>query len=167
MKELIYDILCHANVPRTEAELAANANIDLPALKSALEELKAEARVAITKKGKFAIPEKLNLIPAKAAFLHNGAAVARPLNGGDQLRIDDSRLRPMPEDLMLVRSTGERSCQIETICRRARTSLAAFVRIERSKKQQRGGRDFERIFPQIPICSTASEIPDNHPRKTS
>ena len=152
MKELIYDILCHANVPRTEAELAAGANIDLPVLKAALDDLMAEARVTITRKGKFAIPEKLNLIPARAAFLHNGTAVARPLDGSEQLRIDDGRLRPMPEDLLLVRSTGDRSCQIDSICRRARTSLAAFVRIERSKKQHRGGLDFERVRASAVPC---------------
>ena len=54
MKELIYDILCHANVPRTEAELASNANAALPEVKEALEALKAEGRAAVTKKGKFA-----------------------------------------------------------------------------------------------------------------
>lgn len=152
MKELIYDILCHANVPRTEAELAANASCDLPALKAALDELRAEARVAVTKKGKFAIPEKLNLVPAKAAFLHNGAAVARPLDGGDQLRIDDGCLRPMPEDLLLVRPSGDRSCQIDTICSRGRTSLAAFVRIERSKNHRKVNRDFERVRASAVPC---------------
>lgn len=152
MKELIYDILCNTNVPRTEAELAAYANIDLPALKAVLEELKAEGRAAVTKKGKFATPEKLNLLPARAAFLHNGAAVARPLDGSEQLRIDDGKLRPMPEDLILVRSTGDRTCQIESICTRARTSLAAYVRIERSKKQRKGDREFERVRASAVPC---------------
>ena len=152
MKELIYDILCHANVPRTEAELAVSANIDPATLKAALTELQAEGRAAVTKKGKFAIPVKLNLVPAKAAFLHNGAAVARPLDGSEQLHIDDGRLRPMPEDLILVRPTGDRSCQIESICARARTSLAAFVRIERSKKQRRGDREFERVRASAVPC---------------
>lgn len=152
MKERIYDILRHSNVPRTEAELATLPEVELPKLHSALAELQSEARIAVTKKGKFAIPEKLHLIAARAAFLHNGTAVARPLDGSEQLRIDDGRLRPMPDDLLLVRSTAEHCCAIESICHRARNSLSAFVRIERSKKQHKSGIRFDRIRATAVPC---------------
>lgn len=152
MKEIIYEILRGANVPRTEAELAHASGLDLESLRAAIAELRRAGRAAISKKGKYALPEKLGLIACRAAFLHNGAAVARPLNGGDQLRIQDGRLRPMPEDCILVRPLGDQICTLEEICMRARGSLAAFVRIERSRGKTRGGRGFERTNATAVPC---------------
>lgn len=151
MKEIIFDILSNANVPRTEAELAAATGGDPKLIRTAIEELKSEARIAVSKKGKYAPPAKLGLIAGRAAFLHNGTAVFRPLDGSEQLRIDEGKLRPLPDDMLLVRRTGEKSCAIETICRRARHSLAAFVRIEHGRKQRRGN-DFERVRATAVPC---------------
>ena len=148
MKEMILDILASANVPRAEAELAAAAGLSAAQLKPILEELLCEARVAVSRKGKYALPEKLGLIAGRAAFLHNGSAVCCPLDGSEQLRIENGRLRPMPDDLLLARRLNERSCAIERICCRTRTSLAAFVRIERSRSR----RDMERIRASAVPC---------------
>lgn len=151
MKEIIYEILRSANVPRTEAELCAAANTDAISLRAALDELKYEGRAAVSKKGKYAVPEKLGLTACRAAFLHNGTAVARPLNGIGQLRIEEGRLKPMPDDVILVRALDERICILEEICHRARGSLAAFVRIER-RRSKRGGHDFERVIATAIPC---------------
>lgn len=152
MKEIIYEILQHANVPRTEAELAAAAGADISILHAAIEELKTEARIAVSKKGKYALPEKLGLVAGRAAFLHNGTAVVRPTDGSAQLRVDDGRLRPMPDDLVLARKTGENSCAIETICSRGRRSLAAFVRIEHNRGKQRRSGDIDRMRASAVPC---------------
>jgi len=148
MKETIYEILADANVPRTEVEIAARAGVTVSQLKPLLAELMSEARIAVSRKGKYAMPEKVGMIAGRAAFLHNGSPVCRPLDGSEQLRIEDGRLRPMPDDLLLVRRLNEKSCAIEQICSRGRNSLAAFVRIERSK----GRRDMDRVRATAVPC---------------
>lgn len=148
MKESIYQLLANANVPRTEAELCAASGLNADALRPILEQLRSEARIAISRKGKYAVPEKVGMIAGRAAFLHNGSAVFRPLDSGAQLRIEDGRLRPMPDDLLLVRPLNEKSCTIELICSRARTSLPAFVRIEHSRNR----RDIQRVRASAVPC---------------
>ena len=113
--EVLYDILRHANVPRTLTELADASSMDYSDLQRDLDALIACGRIALSKKGKYALPEKLGLIAGSAAFLHNGAPVCRPDDGSNQLRIDEGRLRPMSGDRILVRRTGEGSCALETI----------------------------------------------------
>ena len=138
MTERIYDILSSANVPRSLQEICALCGADESRAKEALEALMAEAKAAMTKKGKYTVPEKIGLTAATAFFNHSGAALARPLDGSDALKIDDrSRLRPMPDDIMLVRQNGDHSCTIETICKRARNTIAACIRIEHSHKNRR------------------------------
>ena len=151
MKETIFELLCHANVPRSDVEIAAAAGTVRSEAEAILKELCVEGRVAISKKGKYATVEKLGLIAGRAGFLHNGSAVLRPLDGSAQMRIEEGRLRAMPEDLILGRKTSEGSCSLEAICQRSRDSLPAFVRIEKSRKKQRG-RDLERIRATAVPC---------------
>ena len=120
--------------PRTMAELAKELNLPARELQEALDALMHEGKVAVTKKGRCAPPERLGLTAARAAFQHNGGAIARPLDGGETMKIEPSRLRPMPDDLLLVRPTGER-CTIETICARGRQTIAAQVRVERGERR--------------------------------
>ena len=152
MKERLYDIITDANVPRSLSELCALVNADESSVSDALDMLMTEGRAAKTKKGKYAPPEKLGLIAATAFFNHNGGALARPLDGSDALRIDDhSRLRPMPDDLMLVRPNGDYSCTIEEICKRTRNTIAACVRIEH-KRHSRKGFDIDSVRATAVPC---------------
>ena len=151
MKETIFDLLCHANVPRSEIEISAAAGLVRSETEAILKELCAEGRIAVSKKGKYATVEKLGLVAGRAAFLHNGSAVLRPLDGSAQLRIEDGRLKGMPEDLILGRKVNDTFCTLEMICQRARNSLPAFVRIEKSRKKQRG-HEFERVRATAVPC---------------
>lgn len=148
MKETIFELLSASNVPRTAAELAAQLSMPVEEIQPLLDQLHAEARVAVSRKGKYALPEKIGMLAGRAAFLHNGSPVFRPLDGGDQLRIEEGRLRPMPDDLLLVRKLNEKSCTIEFICSRGRRELPAFVRIERS----RGRRGMESLRASAVPC---------------
>ncbi len=144
MNEALYEVLQHANVPRTLAELASATGMDFATLQRDLDALLAVGRIALSKKGKYATPEKLGLIAGAAAFLHSGAAVCRPDDGSDQLRIDAGFLRPMPGDRILVRASGAGCCALEAICGRAKRTLAACVRIEhmgRGKARRGAGVD--------------------------
>ena len=132
--ETLYEIIEAPGAPRTAAELTKAAQRPAVEVREALEALMCEGKVAITKKGRYAPPERLGLIPARSAFLHSGSAIARPLDGGEGMKIEPGRLRPMPDDLLLVRPVGER-CTIETICARGRQNIAAQVRIERSDRR--------------------------------
>ena len=147
----MYELLFRANVPHSAEDLAHAAGIEADAARAALQELQMEGRAALSRKGKYALPEKLGLIAGRAAFLHNGAAALRPMDGSAQLRIEDGRLRPMPDDVILCRRTGEGSCTLEQICRREKRALPAFVRIERSSRRQRG-RDLERLRATAVPC---------------
>ena len=149
--EILIELLRRANTPRTEAELRAASGLDADALQEALSTLLREGRAARTKKGKYAPPEKLSLIPGRVRFQHSGTAVLCPLDGGAALRIEPGRIAPMPDDLLLARITGEQSCCIESICNRERNALAAFVRIERDRKARRGA-SFERVRATAVPC---------------
>lgn len=151
MKETIFEILSHANVPRSLDEICAAAGIGREEAQPLLDELIAQARAVLSRKGKYALPEKLGLIAGRAAFLHNGAAVLRPLDGSDQLRIEEGRIRPMPGDLLLARRFGDHGCALESICARGMHALPAFVRIERSRKKHRGG-EMERMRATAVPC---------------
>ena len=135
MKETIFELLRCANVPRTGIEIAASVGLVRSEAEALLKELCAEGRIAVSKKGKYATVEKLGLVAGRAAFLHNGSAVLRPLDGGAQMRIEDGFLRPMPDDLILARKRSDASCTLEAVCNRARSSLPAFVRIEKNRKK--------------------------------
>ena len=149
--EILIELLRRANTPRTEAELRAASQLDLPALREALSTLLQEGRAALSRKGKYALPEKLSLIPGRVRFQHSGAPLLCPLSGGDALRIDPGRIAPMTDDLLLVRRTGERSCAIESVCHRGRHALSAFVRIERDRRSRKNA-DFERVRATAVPC---------------
>ena len=142
--EILAGLLRRANTPRTKAELCTASGLDSEALETALAALLRDGRAALTKKGKYAAPEKLSLIPGRARFQHSGAAILCPLDGGEALRIEAGRIAPMPDDLLLVRKTGVQSCAIEAVCNRSMRALAAFVRIERDRRARRNA-SFERV----------------------
>lgn len=131
-------------------DLSERLDISVDVLQTALNELCAEGRAAITKKGKYAVPEQLGLIPARAVNLRNGAPLARPLNGDPAIRIHvRTRLSTMPDDLILVRETAPDECEVVSILQRGMTEIAAFVRVEqREMRRPRGGYDRGRGAPE-------------------
>ena len=149
--EILIELLRHANTPRTEAELRAASELTCEALQEALEALVREGRAARTKKGRYALPEKLSLIPGRVRFQHSGAPLLCPLDGSEALRIEPGHIAPMPDDLLLVRRVGAQSCAIESLCMRVRHALAAFVRIERDHKSRRN-TSFERVRATAVPC---------------
>lgn len=110
--------------------LAEQLDMDAGILQATLNELCAEGRAAITRKGKYALPEQLGILAARASALRNGTPVARPLSDGPALKIVRTRLSPMPDDLLLIRPTDDETCELVSILQRGRTDLAAFIRIE-------------------------------------
>ena len=153
INESLYEIIAHANVPRTLSELADLSGMDYAALQKDLDALTACGRIALSRKGKYALPEKLGMVSGVAAFLHNGAAVCRPDDGSNQLRITDGRLRPMPGDRILVRPDFGGSCTLEAICSREKKTLAACVRIEHlGRGKGRRGASVDRMRATAVAC---------------
>lgn len=151
MKDKLYEILRASNVPRTLSKICALTGADEAQIAAALDELMHEARAVKTKKNKYAVPEKLGYIPATAFFNHSGAPLARPADGSDALRLLDSPLRPLPNDLLLVRPSGEKECILEVICKRAMKTLPACIRMDR-RRIKRGGHSFESVLANAVPC---------------
>ena len=60
-------------------EIAEKTNLDMRALQPVLNALAASGQAALTKKGKYALPETLGLVRAKANALRNGTPIAEPM----------------------------------------------------------------------------------------
>lgn len=150
MKNTISDFLQEAGKAMDVFELSERLDISVDVLQTALNELCAEGRAAITKKGKYAAPVLLGLIPARAAHLRSGAPMARPLNGDPAIKIHvRTRLSTMPDDLILVRETGPDECEVASILQRGMTEIAAFVRVEqREIRRPRSRHDRSRTAPE-------------------
>ena len=131
MKEQLYEIIRDARVAPTAKDLSAQLEQPAAALQEALDALCTEGRVVCTRKGRYALPESVGLIPARIGFQRNGSPVAHPLAGGEGIPVQLSgALRPMPGDRVLVRMQGEK-CAINQLLTRGMDALPAYVRIER------------------------------------
>lgn len=130
-------------------DLSERLDISVDVLQTALNELCAEGRAAITKKGKYASPELLGMLPARVVNLRSGAPVAHPLNGSESMKIHvRTRLSTMPEDTVLVREIAPGECEVVSILKRGMTELAAFIRVEqREMRRPRGRHDRRRPAP--------------------
>lgn len=142
MKELIFETIKNANVPRTPEELSAKLDIPSGELMPLIEDLLSQGRILRTKKGKYAVPEKVGLLAARIQFQRNGSPSAFPVSGGPSmsLRIRGG-LRCMPGDLVLVHPSPDGSCELDSIVSRGRDTFAAYVRIE--KKAPKGGKKWQ------------------------
>ena len=142
MKELIFETIKNANVPRTPDELSAKLDIPTGDLMPLIEDLLSAGRILRTKKGKYAVPEKVGLLAARIQFQRNGSPMAHPINGEPamSLRIRGG-LRCMPGDLVLVHPTLDGSCELDSIVAHGKDTFAAYVRIE--KKTPKGNRKWQ------------------------
>ena len=140
MKESLLEVIRAANVPRTLEELAAKMELPASEILPALEALVDEGRAVVTRRGKYAVPEKVGLFAAHVSFQRNGSPLARPIDGSPAVPLRTAGLlRPMPGDLILARPDGDR-CELHSIVRRARDNFAAYVRLER-RSPRGGGRN--------------------------
>ena len=138
----IYEILSHSNVPRSLQELAAVSDMEPSDLEATLSTLEADAKIARTKKGKYATIEKLGLISGQVFLQHNGTPCIRS-DEGASLRIEEGQQsRVLPGDLIVARKIDDRSCALESICRRGMHTIPAYVRIEQNRKSRRFADEF-------------------------
>lgn len=131
-------------------EIAEKTNLDMRALQPVLNALAASGQAALTKKGKYALPETLGLVRAKANALRNGTPIAEPMNGGETMRVRvGGFLRCLPGDTILIRPDGE-ECDLIAIAERGMKTLPAFVSVRyrqmrAAKKARRGRREMPAV----------------------
>lgn len=143
MKEQLFEIIRDARVAPTAQDLAAQLETPASALREALDALCAEGRIVCTRKGRYALPEAVGLIPARVGFQRNGSPLAHPLSGGEGIPVLlTGALRPMPGDRVLVRMQGEK-CAINQLLSRGMETLPAYVRIERRLPRGAGRKKAE------------------------
>jgi len=141
MKEILFDAIKGANVPRTPEELSAKLEVPVGDLMPLIEEMVSEGRILRTRKGKYAVPEKVGLLTARIQFQRNGSPMANPVNGEPAMPLHiRGGLRCMPGDLVLVHPMPN-GCELDSIVSRGKDTFAAYVRIE--KKAPKGGRKWQ------------------------
>ena len=151
MKDAILEILHSAGRPLSVNEICAQSSGNARNVQLALDELMRDARATRTRKGKFAAAELLGLIRGRAFFTHGGAPMLIADDSALRLRIVESRLKPLPDDLLLCRSLGGDACEIEQICARKMTSICGCVRFDRDRRRH-GQREFERVHAAATPC---------------
>lgn len=149
--------LAEAGMAKDVFDLSETLNIGVETLQPALNELCAQGRAAVTKKGRYATPEQLGMISATASALRNGTPVACPAPGQPSLKLRArGQLRTLPGDTLLVRPSDGESCELVAIVRRSRSQLPAFVRIE--EREPRRSKHSRRAQPSKRL-RTAAAIP--------
>jgi len=114
-------------------DLADALALPVDEAEAALRELLSQGRAVLSKKGKYAAPEALGLIPARAVITRSGAPHARPLDGSPEMRLSRAgELRAMHGDLILVRrgQRGAGLCELVAVTRRATEKLVGVLKME-------------------------------------
>ena len=161
MTEKICGYLREQNRAVDVFDLADALDLPIEDVSAALNELLAQGRVFLSKKGKYAAPETLGLIPARAVVTRGGVPYARPLDGSPDMKISRSgELRAMHGDTVLVRPerAGESAegglCELAAVTQRAAEKLVAVLKmgkrfVERKPVLVRRGRE-RRLVRQPP-----------------
>lgn len=137
-------------------QLSEQTGADVGELQSLLNELCASGQIAVTKKGKYALPETMGLMTARAFALRNGTPMAQPIHGGNAMKVRAlGRLRCLPEDTLLVRPVGE-ECELVAIPRRGKRELAAFIRVHRFRRPPRRSRRAQESLESEAVVITAT-----------
>lgn len=140
MNAVLLEILEKTRVPRTIEELSTMMNEDITAVRAALIELMENGYAACTKKGKYAIPEKLDLIACRVTMNHSGAPMAHPIKGGTALKLKETKLHAMPDDIVLAHAAEDGVCELISVCRRGHTTIPVYIRSEEAKRGKKGAR---------------------------
>ncbi len=133
MKEELEALLKEQGTALEPGDIAERLNVSLDETASALKELVGEGRAVLTKKGRYAVPEALGLIAARAAVGRSGAVIARPIREGEVMRVSPPpRLRCFRDDLLLVRPKGRdragtRFCELVSIVGRGHDTFSAVL----------------------------------------
>ena len=140
----ILDLLNESTKALDSFEIAERVGLDMGDTQSALNALAASGQLALTKKGKYALPETLGLVRARATALRNGTPLAEPMDGGEPMRVrTNGFLRSLPGDTLLIRPDGE-ECDLIAIAERGLKTLPAFLSVRyrqmRAAKRARRGR---------------------------
>ena len=138
MLDRICDYLKEQNRAVDAFELADALALPIEQVSAALSELLAQGRAFISKKGKYAAPETLGLIPARAVILRSGTPYARPLDGSPDIKLSRAgELRAMHGDMILVRRSRERRtagaelCELAAVTQRATDKLIGVLKMEK------------------------------------
>ena len=151
--EQLYDTIADANVPHGAAELSRMSGIPFEDMQPLLDALFSEGRIAMSRKGKYALPEKLGLLAGRIIFSHNGSPVFRCDDGETSLRVEETgKLRAMPEDRVFVRPTTHEHAALETIVSRSKKTLSACIRIEHSRRTHRNAPEMDRVRATAVPC---------------
>ena len=132
MIQKIIDYLEEKGRPMNAFDIADGLGAPIEAVDAALKEMIAHGQILLTKKNRFARPDILGLIPARAMVTRGGARFARPLDGSDDVRISrEGDLRAMNGDEILVRPPRRHSpgnaYYLAAITKRAHETLIAVL----------------------------------------
>ena len=134
MTERICEYLAEQGRAMDLFDLADALAMPADEVSAALGSLAEQGRVVVSKKGRYAVPETLGLIPAKAVILRSGVPHARPLDGSPEMKISRAgELRAMHGDLILVRrgrADDPGICELAAVTQRAAQKLIGIVQME-------------------------------------
>ena len=128
--------------PMTAIDLVDAMNEPAEEVSAALMRMTRDGRLVMTKKGKYALPDIVGLIPARAVVLRSGVPIAKPLDGSDDIRISrHGDLRAMHGDLILVRREKQKRgyndrCELVAVTERAHPVFTAVLRMAERKIEQ-------------------------------
>lgn len=130
MREQILAYLRRNAKPVSEKDIAQALKASPAKVREALEALVSEALIVATRKWRYALPEKMELVAVRVSFQRNGTPVAKMESTGDSWPMDvPGPDRPMPDDLVFAHIDGLR-CSMYSIIRRGRTALTATLRLD-------------------------------------
>ncbi len=128
--------------PMTALDLIGAMNEPAEEISAALMRMTGDGRLVYTKKGKYALPDTVGLIPARAFILRSGVPLAKPLNGGEDIRISrHGDLRAMHGDLIYVRMEKHKrgyndKCELVAVAERAHPTFTAVLQMAERKIEQ-------------------------------
>ena len=155
----IVDLLNRNGSPMSMTQLLQESGVSAEQLGPWLLQLQEEGELLLDRRSRFATPRMLNLLLCRVFMLRSGVPLAKPLSGGEELRIlrrgDE---RAMHGDLVLVREEKSRSaslrrCVLVKVIKRAHTTLTGVI-VERQEIEQqpsiivRKGHKKKRVTPE-------------------
>ena len=134
MENKIESLIKQNEKPMTALELIESLEASAEDISAALVRMTRDGRLIFTKKGKYALPDTVGLIPARAVILRSGVPIAKPLDGSGDIRISrHGDLRAMNGDLILVRRdkhyrhNPNEKCELVAVTERAHPTFTAVL----------------------------------------
>lgn len=125
--------------PMTAVELIGAMSESAGEIGEALTRMTGDGRLVYTKKGKYALPDTVGLIPARAFVLRSGVPLAKPLDGDADMKISRrGELRAMHGDLIYVRREKQKRgvsdrCELVAVAERAHPTFTAVLQTAERK----------------------------------